>query len=68
MTANLYKHPPNYDNPPSIGWEFTTTDYVTVSVAFVVVLARCYTKFFLLKTRGWDDCMCLPIRQEKELS
>ena len=46
-----------YNNPSSIGWKVTTTDYVTVSAAFVVVLARCYTKFFLLKSRGWDDCM-----------
>ena len=46
-----------YNNPSSIGWKVTTTDYVTVSAAFVTVLARCYTKFFLLKSRGWDDCM-----------
>ncbi|KAI4221799.1 MAG: hypothetical protein L6R36_006633 [Xanthoria steineri] len=44
-----------YNNPSSIGWKVTTTDYVTVSAAFVTVLARCYTKFFLLKSRGWDD-------------
>ncbi|KAL8693487.1 MAG: hypothetical protein Q9224_003740 [Gallowayella concinna] len=55
-TRSTPHHTPNYyNNPPSIAWKVTTTDYVTVSIAFVVVLARCYTKFVLLKSRGWDD-------------
>ncbi|KAL8662642.1 MAG: hypothetical protein Q9168_008225 [Polycauliona sp. 1 TL-2023] len=58
-------HAHNYNNsPPSIGWKITTTDYVTLSVACVVVLARCYTKFAIVRNRGWDDCACIPIMSE----
>lgn len=45
-----------YNNPPSIAWKVTNTDLVTLSLAFAVVVLRCYTKFFLTKSRGWDDC------------
>lgn len=52
-----FSHPHNYyNNPPSVGWKVTLTDLVSISFAFVFVLARLFTKFFLVKAPGWDDC------------
>lgn len=33
-----------------------TTDLVTVIVAFLLVIGRLYTKFFITKSPGWEDC------------
>ena len=45
---------PAYNNQ-SIAWQLLTTDYVTISIAFVLVVARLYTKYFLTKSPGWED-------------
>ncbi|KAL8685821.1 MAG: hypothetical protein Q9218_007524 [Villophora microphyllina] len=51
-----FSQPHNYyNNPPSQGWKVITTDLVTISLAFVAVVARCFTKFFIVKAPGWDD-------------
>ncbi|KAL9577120.1 MAG: hypothetical protein Q9212_006576 [Teloschistes hypoglaucus] len=51
-----FSHPHNYyNNPPSVGWKVTLTDLISISFAFVFVLARLFTKFFLVKAPGWDD-------------
>ncbi|KAI4231901.1 MAG: hypothetical protein LQ352_008377, partial [Teloschistes flavicans] len=53
---SAFSHPHNYyNNPPSQGWKVTDADLISISFAFVAVLARCYTKFFLVKAPGWDD-------------
>ncbi|KAL8747096.1 MAG: hypothetical protein Q9184_007649 [Pyrenodesmia sp. 2 TL-2023] len=51
----VYTHPPNYDNPPSTAWMATTADSVGLSLAIILVAARCYTKFRITKAPGWDD-------------
>ena len=51
---------PAYKNE-SIGWQLMTTDYVTVILAFVLVAARLYTKFFLTRAPGWEDGKLLAI-------
>ncbi|KAL8647428.1 MAG: hypothetical protein Q9210_005566 [Variospora velana] len=57
MSSSGGSHPHNYyNNPPSIAWKVTDTDLVTLSLASAIVVLRCYTKFFLTKSRGWDDC------------
>ena len=45
---------PAYKNQ-SNAWQLLTTDYVTISLAFVLVAARLYTKYFLTKSPGWED-------------
>ncbi|KAL8731477.1 MAG: hypothetical protein Q9181_004301, partial [Wetmoreana brouardii] len=53
---SVFSHPHNYyDNPPSQGWKVTDTDLITISFACISVLARCYTKFVLINSPGWDD-------------
>lgn len=52
-------HSPAYNNQ-SIGWQLITTDYVTVILAFVLVAARLYTKYFLTRSPGWEDGKHLP--------
>lgn len=32
-----------------------TTDYITVSIAFILVVGRLCTKFFITKSPGWED-------------
>ena len=49
---------PAYNNE-SIGWQLITTGLVSISIAFVLVIARLYTKFFLTKSPGWEDCRLL---------
>lgn len=58
---------PAYNNA-SIGWKLITTDLVTIIVAFLLVLGRLYTKFFMTRSPGWEDCknllyhLCVPLR------
>lgn len=57
---SAFSHPHNYyNNPPSQAWKVTHTDLITISFAFVIVILRCYTKFFLVKSPGWDDYTCI---------
>ena len=41
--------------PESIGWKLTATDLGTVIPALLFVLARLYTKIFLVRQVGWED-------------
>lgn len=50
---------PAYKNQ-SNGWQLLTTDYVTVTLAFLLVAARLYTKYFLTRAPGWEDGKPLP--------
>ena len=52
---------PAYNNQ-SIGWQLITTDYVTVIIASVLVVARLYTKYFLTRAPGWEDGKPLPFQ------
>ena len=58
---------PAYNNQ-SIGWKLVTTDLVTIIFAFLLVVGRLYTKCFLTKSPGWEDCntfpshICVPLR------
>ena len=36
-----------------------TTDLVSISIAFLLVVGRLYTKCFITKSPGWEDCMIL---------
>ncbi|KAL8764616.1 MAG: hypothetical protein Q9194_006944 [Teloschistes cf. exilis] len=59
---STFSHPHNYyNNPPSQGWRVTVADLVSLSFAFVFVLARLFTKFFLVKAPGWDDCTAFEV-------
>ena len=49
---------PAYNNE-SIGWELMTADLVTVIIALVLVIGRLYTKYFITKSPGWEDCTLL---------
>lgn len=33
-----------------------TTDLVTVTIAFLLVTGRLYTKYFVTRSPGWEDC------------
>ena len=44
-----------------------STDYSTVSIALVLVIARLYTKYFLTKTPGWEDRTLLPTHMRPPL-
>ncbi|KAI4274214.1 MAG: hypothetical protein LQ337_004093 [Flavoplaca oasis] len=51
----VYSTPPNYVNPPSTAWMATVADSVGLALALIVVAARCYTKFRITKSPGWED-------------
>jgi hypothetical protein len=48
---------PNFVNPPSIGYQQTTTNIVVLVIMIVVVVLRLYTRIFIVKSFGYDDCM-----------
>ncbi|KAL8906362.1 MAG: hypothetical protein Q9207_002074 [Kuettlingeria erythrocarpa] len=52
--------PPNYyNNPPTNHWMVTYTDSVGFVLVTLVVFARCYTKFSIVKAPGWEDYICI---------
>ena len=46
-----------------------TTDLATVIIAFLLVIGRLYTKCFITRSPGWEDCkIMLPqVRISSEL-
>ena len=58
---------PAYNNE-SNAWKLMTTDLVTVTIAFLLVIGRLYTKYFITKSPGWEDCkmlmseICVPLK------
>ena len=57
MSSSLASSPAYLNE--SIGWKVVTTDLVTVSIAFILVIGRLYTKYFITKCPGWEDCTFL---------
>lgn len=47
---------PNFVNPPSIGYRQTVTNIVVLVIMIIVVLLRLYTRIFIVKSIGYDDC------------
>jgi hypothetical protein len=47
---------PNFIDPPSIGYRQTTTNIVVLVIMIVVVALRLYTRIFIVKSFGYDDC------------
>lgn len=50
---------PAYDNE-SIAWKLKTADLVTVTIAFLLVIGRLYTKYAITRSPGWEDCEISP--------
>lgn len=49
---------PNFVNPKSTAGEATAVTIVFTIVMLLFVLVRMYTKIFVSRSRGWDDCTC----------
>ena len=50
---------PHTGKTDSIGWKLTSTDLGTVILASIFVLARLYTKAFIVRHVGWEDFLCV---------
>jgi hypothetical protein len=48
---------PNFVNPPNIGYRQTTTNIVVLVIMIIVVFLRLYTRIFIVRSFGYDDCM-----------
>jgi hypothetical protein len=46
----------NFVDPPNIGYRQTTTNIVVLVIMVIVVLLRLYTRIFIVKSFGYDDC------------
>ena len=58
----LLTKPHNYwNNPSSNAWQVSVADYVGLTIAAILVFARCCTKWGNLKRAGWEDCTTLTI-------
>ena len=47
---------PNFDNPPNLHVPFYIIASLTLSFATFAVIIRIYTKYFLLRSMGYEDC------------
>jgi hypothetical protein len=47
---------PNFVDPPNIGYRQTTTNIVVLVIMIIVVFLRLYTRIFIVKSFGYDDC------------
>lgn len=47
---------PNFDNPYGRGETFTAVATTIIVVMIIFVINRVYTKYFILRNLGWDDC------------
>lgn len=50
----------NLINPPSIGYRQTATNIVVLVIMIVIVMLRLYTRAFIVKSIGYDDCKSWP--------
>ena len=46
----------NFDNPYSRGGTFTAVATTITVVMILFVINREYTKYFIIRKLGWDDC------------
>lgn len=51
----------NFDNPYNIKPEINAALGVCLGVSTVLVWLRLYTRFFIIKCHGWEDCKLLPV-------
>ena len=47
---------PNFTDPYSIAKATSATTIVFLILTTVTTCIRCYTKLFLIRKLGWDDC------------
>lgn len=47
---------PNYVNPESRGWETILTVTICLTFMFPFFLLRIYSRAFVTRSLGWDDC------------
>lgn len=50
---------PNFDNPPNLNISIHLSAAICIPLASLAVLIRLYTKCFILRSIGYDDCKCL---------
>lgn len=51
---------PNFVNPESHAYQLTITVAVCLAFVIIAVSMRLYTKQFITKSMGWDDCKSNP--------
>lgn len=49
---------PNFDAPNPNGTALIVVSIIAIVCTTTVVAARLYTKAFLTRALGWDDCRC----------
>ena len=47
---------PNFDNPYSRGGTYTAVATTIMVAMFIFVACKLYTKSFIARKLGWDDC------------
>ena len=63
--AGILDHPHNFINPPSNAWKGTVADSVGLAFVLIFVILRCYTKLFITKGRGWEDCKTISTQERR---
>ena len=47
----------NFEHPRGMSSEVYTTLVLSIVASTVFVWTRLYTRYFIIKTHGWEDCM-----------
>lgn len=46
----------DFEHPHAMMSEVYTTLVLSIVVSTIIVLIRLYTKYFVIKAHGWEDC------------
>ncbi|KAI4095841.1 MAG: hypothetical protein LQ344_001395 [Seirophora lacunosa] len=59
MSSLSAGQPPNYIDPPSNAWKVSVVDSVGLCLTVLLFAIRCFTKYRITKSPGWEDASCL---------
>lgn len=55
MSSLSAGQPPNYIDPPSNAWKVSVVDSVGLCLTVLLFAIRCFTKYRITKSPGWED-------------
>ena len=58
---------PNFVDPPTLEHVQIAATVVCLTLAVFTTVLRMYTKVFIIKAIGWEDCKCGSVRSETDM-
>lgn len=57
---------PDFDNPSGIQGEIHALLIVCAVISTIFVWLRLYTRYFIIKSHGWDDCKVIVLSMQND--